>query len=102
MRAAFSDLATVEHDDFVAVANCAQPMRNDDACAPTAPQIVVNLLFGIGIKRGGRLVEHQDRRIAHQCSSNFNALSLSATKIRAALRDVAIVIAEPSRDLVLD
>ena len=59
-------------------------------------------LFGDRIERGGRLVEHEDRRIADQRARDLDALALAAAEIGAAFVDMAIVVAGPRRDVVVD
>jgi hypothetical protein len=59
--ATLDDLATFEHDDFIAVANRAQAMCDDDAGAAAPPQVVVDRLLGDRIERGSRLVQNEDR-----------------------------------------
>ena len=49
MGAALHFHALVEHDDLIAIPNCAQPVRNDQASHPPAPQCVVDQFLGGGL-----------------------------------------------------
>ena len=92
MGAPLDDLALLQHDDLVAVADRAQAMGDDDAGAAAAPQIVVDDLFGDRIERAGRLVEHDHRGIGNQRPGDLDALALAAAEIGAAFVDVAVVV----------
>src|SRR6186713_2703146 len=77
-------------------------MRDDDAGAAGAAQIIVDRLLRDGIERGGRLVENDDRGTTDERTGDLDALTLTAAEIRPTLVDIGIVIASPDGDLVLD
>ena len=52
-----------------------------------------------GIERARRLVEHHQRRIAHQRASDFEALSLTAAEVHAAFRYRGFVRLGPADDV---
>ena len=87
--AALDDAAMVEHEDAVGADHARQPVRQDQGRAPLR-QPVERLLdhrLVLGIDRGQRLVEDQDRRIAQQRPRDRQTLALSARQIDAALAD---------------
>ena len=55
------------------------------------PNIFQNGLFGDGVKRAGRFVKNQKRRIDCQSPRNFQSLTLPARKIQAAFRNFGVV-----------
>src|SRR6266852_2045803 len=74
------EAAVLENDDLVRVADRAQPVSDGDDGA-TLHQAVEGLqdeLLGLGIQRGGRLVENEDRRIADDGARDLDALLLAA------------------------
>ena len=79
----------VEHQDAVGADHARQPVRQDQGRAALR-QPVERLLdhrLVLGIDRGQRLVEDQDRRIAQQCPGDRQALALAARQVDAALAD---------------
>ena len=102
MRAAFNDAAAFEHDDFVAIADRAQAVGDDDAGAASAPQVVVDGFFGDRIKCSRRFVQDKDRGIANQSSGDFDALTLTTAEIRTAFIDVAVIIARSAREVLMN
>src|SRR6202012_3361303 len=102
MRASLDDSALLQHDDLVTVADGAEAMRDDDAGAAPAAQIVVNRLFGNRVERSGRLIEHDNRRICYQRAGDFNSLTLAPAEIRSAFVDIAIVVSDARGDLLVN
>ena len=60
---------------------------------PRRRTAVENLVLALGIQGGGRLVEHQNGRLADQRPRDLDALALAAVEIAAALLDHALEIA---------
>src|SRR5450631_219336 len=83
--AALDDAATLEDDDLVGVAHGRKPMRDDQARHAPAPQVLFHRRLARGIERAGRLVEDQDRGIAHQRARDLEALPLAAGEVARAL-----------------
>ena len=102
MGSPFDDLALLQHDDLVAVADRAEAVRDDDAGAAAPPQIVIDDLFGDRIERAGRFVEHDQRGIGNQRPRDLDSLALAAAEIGAAFVDVAVVVSRPRRDVLVD
>ena len=76
----------------------------DDDHGAAAHGFVERLLhggFGFGVERGGRLVEKQDRRIAHQRAGDRQPLALAARKRHAVLADRRLVALRLCRDEVM-
>src|SRR5262249_25635661 len=91
VRAALHDLAALHHDDLVGIADGAEPVRDHDAGAPAAPHAVVDVQLRRRIDRARRLVQHDDRRVAHQRPANLEALALAAAEVAAAFLDARLV-----------
>src|SRR5439155_5524636 len=93
----------VAHDeDLVTVANRTEPVCNDDAGTSPAPEIVIDRLFDNRIQPRGGLVEDGHGRITCQRPRDLEPLSLAATEIPAVLGHVAIVVAGPDGNLLVD
>src|ERR1700704_1346809 len=67
-RSAFDHMSVVEHQDARGIANGREPVRDYEGGASLHHLVErgVNLGFGDGIERAGRLVEDQDRRGFYQ------------------------------------
>src|SRR6266566_658325 len=74
MRATLHDHAAVQHDDLVAVANRAEPVRHDETGAAAPAQIVVNQAFGRGIECTGRFIEDEEGGVIHKGARDFQPL----------------------------
>src|SRR6185369_590563 len=87
------DLAFVEHDDLVGAHDGAQPVGNDHgrAALQDVGHVGDDVALRLRVERGGRLVEHQQARIAIQRTRNAQPLDLTARKSRAALADELLV-----------
>ena len=81
------DLAVLEHDQAVGVAQRAQAVRDGEgrAALDQAGDRVLDLLLGLGVDRGGRLVEDQDARVVQDRAGDADALALAAAERLAAL-----------------
>src|SRR6202000_156392 len=93
---------TLQHNDLVAIAYRAEPMRDDDARATPPPEVVVDCLLSDRIEGGRGLVHHQNGRIGNQRSGNLDTLTLTPPEISPPLVDVAIVIARARRQVVVN
>ena len=93
MRPSLHDPAAVEHHDLVAVADRAQPVRDDQAGAAARAQALVDLPLDERVERAGRLVEHQQRRVAGERAGDLQPLPLTAAPVAPALLDHAVVAA---------
>src|SRR3990167_4488463 len=80
MAATFDDPAAVEDHDLVGIDDGRQPMRDHHRGAPPAHllQRALDLLFGAGVERTGRLVEQQDPRILEDRAGDRHTLLLAA------------------------
>src|SRR6185295_19973744 len=98
---ALDDAAVVHDDDLVAVPNRAQAVRDDQAGAAAAAEVIVDRLLGGRVERAGRLVEHEDARVADQRERDLHALPLTAAEIAAAFLDRARVPAGARGDVLV-
>ena len=80
MCAALNDLTLIEHDDLVGADDCGEPVSDDQrgAALGHALKRVLNFLFGMAVKRRGRLVEQQNRRRLQDGAGDRHALLLAA------------------------
>ncbi len=65
VRALLDDAAGIEHDNAVHPRQRRQPVRDgDDGLARhQRVQLLLDRMLGLGVERGGGLVQHQDRRV---------------------------------------
>src|SRR6202023_2044773 len=95
MRAALHDPALVEYDDLVGIDDCRKPMRDHEGRPALGDEIerVLNLPFGEGVERRGRLVEDENRRRLQNGSGDRNALLFAAREFQSAFADLRLVTA---------
>ena len=76
--AGLDDTAAIEHADQVGTNDGRESVRDDDrrAALHQAAQRRLDLSFGLAVKRRGRLVEQQDRRIPEHRARDCQALPL--------------------------
>ena len=93
MAPALHHAAFVQHEDAVGIDHAGEPVRHDEHRAPAheACERVLNHRLVLGIDRGERLVQQQDRRIPQQRAGDGDALALPAREADAALTDHRIV-----------
>src|SRR5664279_1539778 len=91
VRATLHDATALEHDDFVGVADRAQPVSDDQAAATAAPEVGVDALLGLGIERARRFIEDDQRGLSGERSRDLEALALAAAEVSSALLHVAVV-----------
>src|SRR5262245_33935220 len=89
MRSQFDDPSLVQHGDAVGIANCRNTVRNENRRAPLhdLAQMIENLVFGMGIDAGERVVENQNSRAPQQRARDRSALFLAAGEGDSALAD---------------
>ena len=75
-------LPLVEHDDLVAVADRAQPVRDDQAGAAAGAQALVDLALDERVERARRLVEDEQRGVAGERAGDLQPLALPAAPVR--------------------
>ena len=93
MAAAVGHRAVCQHQDAVGVDHAGQAVRQDQRGA-AGHQPVERLLdhrLVLGIHRGQRLVQHQDRRVAQQGAGDGDALALATGEPCAAFADHGLV-----------
>src|SRR5262249_32247445 len=83
----------IEHDDLVGVDNGREPMRDDERGAVLRHLLerILDVLLGVTVERGGRLVEQQDRRSFQDGARDGDALLLAAGQFQAALAHLPLV-----------
>src|SRR5579885_997631 len=87
VRAALDDAALIEHKHEIRVANRREPVRDDEARAPTQQRDERTLQerFGERVDRARRLVENHEPRVREQRAREAHELALTDGKSRAAL-----------------
>src|SRR5438128_12614214 len=87
--AALDDLARLDHQDQVGVADRAQAMRDDDAgaSAQEPAERCLDPLLGAGVDAARRLVEDQDARVGEHRARERQQLALPLTQRAALLRE---------------
>ena len=93
VRAALDDRPLSEHEDLVGADDGGEPVRDHQrgAVLRHAVERVLDVLLGVAVERGGRLVEQQDRRRFEDRARDGDALLLAAGKLQAALADLGLV-----------
>jgi len=76
MCSTLGDAALIEHDDLVGADNGGEPVcdHQRSAVARYAIERLLDLVFGMAVERGCRLVEHQDRRRLENRARDRDAL----------------------------
>ena len=89
---AFDHMSAVEHKDARGIANGREPVGDHESRASLHHFVEsgVNLGFGDGIQRAGRLIEDQDRRIFQQCPRDRQPLPLAAGQHAPALAGIGV------------
>jgi len=90
--ARLNDLALINHNHPVGISDSAQPVRYD-ADSPVRHRSINSLLdqvLGLGVERGGSLVQKQQPRIRQESSRDRNTLLLSAWQSNATLADYRV------------
>ena len=67
-----------------------------------AVERVLDFLLGVAVERGGRLVEHQDRRRLEDGARDGDALLLAARQLQPALADLGLVALRRNADEAVD
>ena len=79
MRALLDDAPPIYGDDLVSMANCTEPVRNDDHGSARAYglHVPLNDAFGLEIERARGLVENENAWVGEQRASDGDPLPLS-------------------------
>src|SRR3954454_17805052 len=103
MPALLDDLAALDYEDRIRMHDGVQAMRDHDGGAVLAEMLdrLLHLPLGLRIKRGGSLVEQDDRGVLDQRARHRDALSLAARKLRAVLADRRVVAKRKAHDEIM-
>src|SRR5690606_25333544 len=103
MAALLDDAAVVEHQDAIGAADGRQAMGDDDRGAADHQLLDGRLHppLGLHVQGGGRLVQHQDRRVREEGPRDRHPLALAAGKLDAPLADEGVVAARQPGDEVV-
>ena len=87
VRTAFDHAPAIEHQDTVGADNAGEAVRQNDRGTPGHEPIdrALNDRIVLGIDRGQRLVENENRGIAKECPRDCQPLPLSAREPQPAL-----------------
>ena len=88
MRTTLNDTPVFDHENPIRQAHSAEAVADEDCRFPPGQRAKVgeDLVLGLRIKSAGRLVEHENTGIAHECSRQRNLLPLAATQLCALLQ----------------
>src|SRR5205814_9926241 len=100
--AALHDRAALHDDDFVAVADRAGAVRDDDRGAAAAAHALVDQHLGRRVEGAGRLVHHHDGGLADQGPRDLQALALPAAEVAAAFLDARLIAPFAGGDHLVD
>src|SRR5579862_7505674 len=102
--AEFDDASAVQHCDAVGIADGGDAVRDEDggAAAHHVAQMVENLVFGVSVDAGERVVEDEDLGIANKGAGNGGALLLSAGEGDAAFAHHGVVAFGKALDVGCD
>src|SRR6266540_4051379 len=100
MLSGFDDLSFSEHINHVSLANCCQPVRDDDRglVFHQTLQRFEYKLFRRGVQAGGRLVQQQNRSVVDDCARDGDPLALATGKRLATFTDHCVIAARHSLD----
>ena len=95
MAALFDDAALVQHHDPVHRGDGRQPVGDGDhgLALHHAVQRVLDRRLDLAVQRGGRLVQHQDRRVLQDHPRQRHPLPLAARQLHAAFADMGVIAA---------
>ena len=93
VRAFLDQPAVRQHDDVVGIDDRRKPVRDDDrgAVLHHLGERCLHARLGFVVERRGRLVEQQDRRVAHDGAGDRQALALAAGQRQPVLADRRVV-----------
>ena len=103
VRSLLDQLAVVQDEDQVGVADRGQPVGDHErgAALHQVLERVEDHGLGLGVDRGGRLVEDQDRRVLDEGARHADALALAARELCAPLAELGLVAVRQARDEVV-
>src|SRR5712692_7566041 len=88
VRTTLKNTSVFDHENPVRQTHGAETVADKDGRLSLGQQAKVreDLMLGLRIEGTGRLVEHENTRIAHECPRQRNLLPLPATQLRALLQ----------------
>ncbi len=100
VRALLDDLARLHHQDAVAGEHGRQPVRDDEGGAVLHQPLERGLYqrLALGVERGRRLVEQEERRLAQDGAGNGDALALAARQRHPTFADRGIELLRQQAD----
>ena len=103
VRALLDDLAIVDDDDLVRIADRGQAMGNDETGAAfhQAQQRFLDARFGARVHAGGGFVEDEDARVGQDGAGDGQQLALSLAEVAGALREFGLVALRQLADEVI-
>ena len=98
---ALGDQSAIFHQqDLVGAADLRQPVRDQQrgAALQDAAHGALDLILGVAVNRAGRVIQHQDARVAQKGACDRDALALAAREHHAALADHGVVTVRKAGD----
>ena len=102
MRTDGCDLSLAHDDDQVCPANLGEAVGNDKSRSSTrcVGYGALNLVFGSGINRRGRIVQHEDAWISEECARKRNALTLPEVFVAPPVSVFSVAPLDASNSLI--
>ena len=93
-----------QHQNKIGVGDGRKTVRDGDHAAPLPhfQQAVLNVAFGLRIKRRGRLVQYQDRRVLEQGPRDADPLLFAARQFQPALADLRLIAIRQRHHEIMD
>ena len=103
MPAGLDHRAVLDKQDAVRMDDGCEPVRDGDRGAAGAQngERLLHMPLGFRIERRGRLVEQNDRCVAHQRARDRDALALPAGELQALLADLRVITLRERRDEIM-
>src|SRR5207244_9210883 len=99
----FHDMAVLEDEDTVGVAQGAEAVSDEDggALVVREAECALDVALADVVQGAGRLVENEDGGLLEENAGNGQALALAAGEVLAALGDGGVVAAGHGHDVVV-
>ena len=91
MRSAILDFTVFHHDDLIAGTDRGKTVSNNDAGYTSVSYRFDDLVFGLGIKGTGCLIQNNNSRLLCQSTGNLHTLTLTAGKILATFDQLMLI-----------
>jgi hypothetical protein len=102
MRSTLDDLASIEHQNLVAIAYRRKAMRDHDAAHLALANGLDNTTLGLSVKRTRRLVQDHDGWVLRENAGNLKTLELASAKVASSRDDMLAISIVPIHNVGMD